>query len=69
MKSKNILLKEICKHGLNKDCGLLVNASRSILYVSKEENFAERVREEALKIQKKMALELQQLGRRSLEHR
>ncbi len=62
-------LKEICKHGLNKDCGLLVNASRSILYVSKEENFAERVREEALKIQKKMALELQQLGRRSLEHR
>ena len=62
-------LKEICKHGLNKDCGLLVNASRSILYVSKEENFAERVSEEALKIQKKMALELQQLGRRSLEHR
>ncbi len=62
-------LKEICKHGLNKDCGLLVNASRSILYVSKEENFAERVREEALEIQKKMALELQQLGRRSLEHR
>ena len=62
-------LKEICKHGLNKDCGLLVNASRSILYVSKEENFAEKVREEALKIQKKMALELQQLGRRSLEHR
>jgi len=62
-------LKEICKHGLNKDCGLLVNASRSILYVSKEENFAEKVREEALEIQKKMALELQQLGRRSLKHR
>jgi orotidine-5'-phosphate decarboxylase len=62
-------LKEICKHGLNKDCGLLVNASRSILYVSKEENFAEKVREQALEIQKKMALELQQLGRRSLEHR
>ena len=62
-------LKEICKHGLNKDCGLLVNASRSILYVSKEENFAEKVREEALEIQKKMALELQQLGRCSLEHR
>ena len=62
-------LKEICKHGLNKDCGLLVNASRSILYVSKEENFAEKVREEALEIQKKMALELQQLGRGSLEHR
>ena len=62
-------LKEICKHGLNKDCGLLVNASRSILYVSKEENFAEKVREEALEIQKKMALELPQLGRCSLEHR
>lgn len=62
-------LKEICKHGLNKDCGLLVNASRSILYVSKDEGFAERVREEALKIQKKMALELQKLGKRSFEHR
>ena len=62
-------LKEICKHGLNKDCGLLVNASRSILYASKEEDFAEIVREKALKIQKEMALELQKLGNRSFLHR
>lgn len=62
-------LKEICKYGLNKDCGLLVNASRTVLYASKEENFAEKVREEVLKIQQEMAVELQRLGKRSFEHR
>lgn len=62
-------LKAICKHGLNKDCGLLVNSSRSILYVSKDEDFAERVREKALEIQKEMALEVQKLGKRSFQHR
>ncbi len=61
-------LKEICKYGLNKDCGLLINASRSILYASKGEDFAERAREEALKIQKEMALELQKLVKSSLKH-
>ena len=33
-------LKEISAKGLIKDCGLLVNASRAIIYASKDENFA-----------------------------
>lgn len=35
-------LKSICEHGLNKDCGLLVNASRSILYASNGVDFAKK---------------------------
>ncbi len=51
-------LQEVCKYGLNKECGLLVNASRSIIYASNTEDFARAAREEALKIQKEMAIEL-----------
>lgn len=56
-------LHEICKYGLNDDCGLIVNASRSILYASNGEDFAERAREEALKIQQQMAHELKKYKR------
>lgn len=48
-------LAAICRHGLNKDCGLLVNATRSIIYASSGEGFAEKAREEALKLQSEMA--------------
>jgi orotidine-5'-phosphate decarboxylase len=48
-------LSEVAKFGMNKDCGLLVNASRSILYASSGEDFAEKAREEALRMQKEMA--------------
>ena len=34
-------LKEVSKYGLNKDVGLLVNASRAIIFASKNEDFAE----------------------------
>lgn len=34
-------LKEVSTHGLNKDCGLLVNASRAIIFASGQEDFAE----------------------------
>ena len=37
-------LAEVSKYGLNDDCGLLVNASRAIIYAGKDENFAERAR-------------------------
>lgn len=47
-------LSEVCKYGMNKDCGLLINASRSIIYASTGENFAQKAREEAMKIQKEM---------------
>jgi orotidine-5'-phosphate decarboxylase len=34
-------LQEVSKHGLNKECGLLVNASRAVIYASGGEDFAE----------------------------
>lgn len=48
-------LEEVCTLGLNKDYGLLINASRQIIYASSGEDFAERAREEARKLQEEMA--------------
>jgi len=47
-------LEEVAKYGLNKQCGLIVNVSRSIIFASGEKNFAEKAKEEALKVQKEM---------------
>lgn len=47
-------LQEVCKYGLNSQCGLLINSSRGIIYAGKDEDFAEKAREEALKLQKEM---------------
>jgi orotidine-5'-phosphate decarboxylase len=47
-------LKEVCKYGLNAQCGLIVNSSRQILYASSDEKFAERAQIEALKVQVEM---------------
>ncbi|RZL29328.1 MAG: orotidine-5'-phosphate decarboxylase [Pedobacter sp.] len=47
-------LQEVCKYGLNSQCGLLINSSRGIIYASKGEDFAEKAREEALKLQQEM---------------
>jgi orotidine-5'-phosphate decarboxylase len=47
-------LQEVAKYGLTKDCGLIVNSSRNIIYASKEIDFAEKAREEALKMQREM---------------
>jgi orotidine-5'-phosphate decarboxylase len=51
-------LEEVCKHGLNKDCGLLVNSSRGIIYASNGMDFADRAAEEARKLQQQMAAAL-----------
>jgi orotidine-5'-phosphate decarboxylase len=40
-------LKDISEKAMNKDCGLLVNASRSIIYASAEKDFAEKAALEA----------------------
>ncbi len=55
-------LEDVCKYGMNKDCGLLVNSTRGIIYASKGRDFAERTREEALKLQKEMEIELVKAG-------
>ena len=47
-------LAEVCKHGMNENVGLLINSSRAIIYASNGADFAEKAREEALKIQKEM---------------
>ena len=51
-------LAEVCRYGMNRDCGLLVNATRSIIYASSGEDFAERARAEALALQQEMEQEL-----------
>ena len=47
-------LEEVCKYGLTRDCGLLVNSSRGIIYASTGVDFAERAGEEAQKLQQQM---------------
>jgi orotidine-5'-phosphate decarboxylase len=54
-------LAEVVNYGMNRDCGLLVNASRSIIYASREGDFAEKAREEAAKLQAEMAYYLDRL--------
>lgn len=51
-------LADVCKYGLNKDCGLIVNSSRAIIYASNGENFADVARLEAQKVQQEMEREL-----------
>jgi orotidine-5'-phosphate decarboxylase len=55
-------LADVCKYGMNKDCGLLVNSSRAIIYASAGDDFAEAARAEALKVQQQMAQELKVIG-------
>ena len=55
-------LHEVCKYGLSASCGLLVNSSRSIILASSGEDFAERAREEAKKLQTEMAMILEGIG-------
>jgi len=47
-------LSEVCKYGMSENVGLLINSSRGIIYASQEKDFAEKAREEALKIQQEM---------------
>jgi len=49
-------LQEVCKYGMNDDIGLLINSSRGIIYASNENDFAEKAREESLKMQQEMKL-------------
>lgn len=52
-------LEEVCNYGMNKDCGLLVNASRSIIYASSGIDFAQKAGEEAKRMQQEMEKQLQ----------
>ena len=54
-------LQEVCKYGMTKDCGLLVNSSRGIIYASNGEDFAEAAAQKAKALQEEMTIELQKL--------
>lgn len=55
-------LSEVARYGLNKDCGLLVNASRSIIFASTGTDFASKAAEEAKKMQEEMSVILRNAG-------
>ena len=48
-------LNGVSKYGMNKDCGLLVNASRAIIYASEKEDFATEARAIAQQYQTEMS--------------
>lgn len=52
-------LEEVVKYGMNKECGLLVNSSRAIIYADNSEDFASAAGREAKKNQLEMAKYLQ----------
>ena len=52
-------LEEVCKYGMTKDCGLIVNSSRAIIYASNGDDFAEAAAKAAEDVQKKMAKEVE----------
>ena len=56
-------LQEVCKYGMTKDCGLLVNSSRGIIYAGKGTDFAEAAARKAREMQEEMAVELKQAVR------
>jgi orotidine-5'-phosphate decarboxylase len=47
-------LAEVCQYGMNQNVGLLINSSRGIIYASNGTDFAQKAREEALKLQVEM---------------
>ncbi|MFY8186958.1 MAG: orotidine-5'-phosphate decarboxylase [Flavobacterium sp.] len=49
-------LQEVCQYGMNAQVGLLVNSSRGIIYASNQADFAEKAREEALKLRNEMQI-------------
>ena len=55
-------LEEVCKYGMNNQCGLLVNNSRQIIYASKEKDFAEAAGQVAKDIQFEMETLLVKYG-------
>ena len=55
-------LEAVSQVGLNKQCGLLVNSSRGIIYKSQDKDFAFAAAAEAQKLQEEMAVYLDQKG-------
>ena len=56
-------LQEVCKYGMTKDCGLLVNSSRGIIYASTGTDYAEVAAIKAKELQEEMAIELERIAK------
>ena len=54
-------LEEVCKYGMTKDCGLLVNSSRGIIFASNGKDFADVAAQKAQELQQQMAVELSKI--------
>ena len=54
-------LQDVCQYGMIKDCGLLVNSSRGIIFADNTENFAKVAGEKAKELQEQMAEELEKI--------
>ena len=55
-------LEEVCRYGMTKDCGLLVNSSRGIIYACSDDHYAEIAGNKARELQQQMAEELKKAG-------
>lgn len=55
-------LEEVCRWGMTRDCGLLVNSSRGIIYASLADDFAEAAATEARKLRDHMSILLSTHG-------
>ncbi|WP_370424902.1 orotidine-5'-phosphate decarboxylase [Tenacibaculum dicentrarchi] len=47
-------LQDVCKYGMNKNVGLLINSSRGIIYASDKEDFAQAAAKNAAVLQEQM---------------
>lgn len=48
-------LQDVSKYGMNKHCGLLVNASRAVIFAGNGEDFSEQAKIAAIQLQAEMA--------------
>ena len=48
-------LQQVCKYGMNRNVGLLINASRAVIYASSKADFAEAAAQKAKELQQQMA--------------
>ncbi len=55
-------LEEVCRYGMNSECGLIVNSSRAILYADSTEHYAEAAAEKAREVQQQMDEQLRRYG-------
>jgi len=54
-------IEEVAENGLNKNCGLIVNSSRGIIYADNSKNFANAAKNSAFELQQKMKITLNNL--------